>query len=273
MKLLATLSKLWLIVLIVLSSVVSVFFYNYSIETHVDKILETPSWSAPFGRDHLGRNLFLRSFDATKVSVGLGVLSSLISLAIGVVIGGLAAYTRKHKLDFGMRIIELYAAFPNLIMMVLLFTVFNEVFPGLGSNLSLVLAVSLSMWTSFARMTRNLLVQEIEKNYVVAAKSIGAGALRVLGFHLWPNFKSIMLVTWGLHLPQFLMFEGAMSFLGFGVQAPNSSWGVLLGEGWKMVSTYPHLMLFPSLVLFLTVFSLNILVRIPSSLTGQPSSL
>jgi oligopeptide transport system permease protein len=261
MKYLVRLSWLWMILVLALSFFIGLFMSESVTQTNISAVLAVPNWSQPFGTDSLGRSLFLRTFDAAKLSLGLGFVSSFLAVLFGAVIGGWAAIKQNSYGNLILRAVEIYASLPNLVLMAVLFVFLNSVFPNISVPLVLAVTVALATWPSFARITRNALTQELAKPYIEAARSVGAGSSRILFFHLWPNFKPVLLLTWGLQLPNFLLFEGALSFLGFGVQPPEASWGLLMQEGWKTLSSHPHLMLFPAVVLWLTVFSANLIVN------------
>jgi oligopeptide transport system permease protein len=122
----------------------------------------------------------------------------------------------------------------------------------------LAVAISLGSWMTFARLTRNLVLREKNLLYVEAAVAVGAGPGRILTREILPNILPSLLVMFGLQIPNFLLFESFLSFLGLGVQPPLSSWGILIQEGWKSMLAYPYLLACPALILFLTVLSLNL---------------
>jgi oligopeptide transport system permease protein len=252
---------LWLGFVILFSLVIGLFYSEQVFATNISEVLQKPSLFKPFGTDTLGRNLFLRTFDAAKLSLGLGVASSFLAAVLGSMVGAWSAIKSASYGHALMRAIEIYASLPNLVLMAVLFVFFSAKFPTFPVAPLLAVTVALATWPTFARMARNTLSQELAKPYIEAARSVGAGSIRILFFHLWPNFKPMLLLTWGLQVPNFLLFEGSLSFLGFGVQPAQTSWGLLLQEGWKTLSSHPHMMLGPSLVLWLTVFSANLLAN------------
>lgn len=254
----------FVIALLVASVWISVAPPADTFETNAMKALEAPGVDTLLGRDSLGRNLFYRIIEGARVSILIGVISSLLAFAIGIVIGGGVSVLPKKLETISLRGIELVLALPNLMIMAILFLLLQTIFgDGVSEFVLITGALALGSWMSTARMTRNLFRVEMAKDYVEGAKAIGASRMRIVWRHVFPNILSTLIVFWSLQIPQALLAEGALSFLGFGVKSPHVSWGLLLQEGWKSLTNYPHLLLAPSFALFLTVFSLNILLRPP----------
>ncbi|MEN0060284.1 MAG: ABC transporter permease subunit, partial [Bdellovibrio sp.] len=126
--------------------------------------------------------------------------------------------------------------------------------------LSLCVAISATHWMTIARVTRGMVMEIKRKPYVEAAQALGGRPLHILFRHILPNMASTILILWALQIPTTILNESFMSFIGLGVQPPYTSWGLLVREGWKTLSSFPHLLLLPSLILFLTVWSIHILL-------------
>jgi oligopeptide transport system permease protein len=236
-------------------------FPQMSYETAISQSLEGPFQSSFLGRDSLGRDLFLRILQGAQISLGLGLSSSLMAMFFGLVYGGLAAMGPSQMDAFLMRISEVLMSLPSLMLMAVLALVLQNQLQTSNQFLVLFWVLSLTSWMSVAKLTRNLIRQEQSQDYVEAARAIGASKFRIFHKHLVPNLVSPVLIYWSLQIPHAILAEGLLSFLGFGVKSPAISWGALLQEGWTALASYPHLLLAPALILFLTVLALNILLE------------
>lgn len=238
----------------------SYFQMEQAFQTDVTAALEKPSPAAWLGRDSLGRDLLMRIFHGAQVSVGLGIISSLAAMVVGILIGAFSALSPKVIDQSCMRIVEVLMSLPSLMLMAVLAMIFRTQM--IDGNFALIFWVLVfGSWMPMARITRNLILQERQKEYVEAAVAIGAGPSRIFFRHLLPNLVSPILVYWSLQVPPAILAEGMLSFLGFGVQSPGVSWGALLQEGWKTLANYPHLLFGPSAFLFFTVLSINVLLE------------
>jgi len=262
MKVLKIFSLFYLSTLILFFLIYPFLMSHESIEPHISQALQLPSWQFPFGTDSLGRDLFSRVILGARISFLMGILCSLFALAIGFLVGSFSGFWGGWVDQIIMRVIEILMSLPQLVTIGFVLLYFHQLQfseSAWASLMGLVLAISLASWMTFARVIRGQILREKELPYIEAAKAIGASPVRIIIRHVFPNIFPSMLVLLGLQIPNFLLFEGFLSFVGFGVQPPTPSWGVLLNEGWKTLTVYPHLLLFPAGVLFLTIFSVNIL--------------
>lgn len=235
-------------------------FTQVETSTDIHLALEKPFESSFLGRDSLGRDLLPRIFQGAQVSVGLGLSSSLMALVIGLFYGALAALSGKYADHVLMRIAEVLMALPSLMLMAVLAVVLQTQVPA-HPYAVIFWVLALGSWMPMARLTRNLILQEKVQDYTEAAKAIGARPSRIFLRHILPNLLSPLLIFWSLQVPHAILAEGLLTFLGFGVKSPGISWGALLQEGWKTLASYPHLLLAPSLFLFLTILSVNVLLE------------
>jgi len=228
--------------------------------TDISNSLQTPNWTAWFGKDSLGRDIFSRILQGAQISILLGLASSLGALAIGVGYGAISALSAKWLDSILMRFCDIAMSLPSVMLMAILAIILQTLMP--EHELIVMFGVlTFGSWMSFARVSRNLILKEKSQDYVEAARAIGASPIRIFFRHLTPNLTSSLLIYWSLQVPHAILAEGLLSFLGFGIKSPGISWGALLQEGWKTLSSYPHLLLGPALFLFLTVLSLNILLE------------
>jgi oligopeptide transport system permease protein len=252
--------SLFFLVLLIGGIFWSIFFPESGVLTDISSTLAPPSWHSWMGRDSLGRDLLNRIFQGAQVSVGLGLSSSIFSLIIGFLFGSCAALGPRKLDAVMMRFTEVLMALPSLMVMAVLALLLQT--QGSGSHLWVLFwTLTLGSWMPVSKLTRNLILQEKSRDYIEAAQAIGVSPSRILLRHLFPNIVSSLLTYWSLQVPHAILAEGLLSFLGFGVRSPGVSWGALLQEGWKTLASYPHLLLGPSLFLFLTVLSLNILLE------------
>lgn len=251
------LSVFYVFIFILTVGFVFIFFSQSINENHVDEALRSVSLSHFFGTDSLGRDLFARTMTGAFSSLLIGMSCSVVAMVIGVIYGGFSALVGGWLDQIMMRFMEILIATPQMITMGLVLLYFSS--RGTSSIPSLIIAISLSTWTSFARLTRNLSLREKKLPYVEATIAIGARPAHIFFKSILPNLLPSILVLLGLQLPNFLLFESFLSFVGVGVRSPDASWGILLQEGWRTMSVYPHLLIFPALILFMTVFSLNVI--------------
>jgi len=254
------LSSAVFLILLLIGTFVTLAFDSTA--THVEIALQGPSAQHWLGADSLGRDLSLRILGGARVSLMMGLACSLLSALIGIVLGTLAGARGGWLDNFVMRFAEVLSALPQLITIGLLVIFLLQVDPfksPTSSFVALILAISLGSWTLMARTVRHLVAREKSLPYSESAVAIGASGLRIAFRHWLPNLAPSLLVLIGLQLPNFLLFESFLSFLGVGLQPPTPSWGLLLQEGWRSMTVSPHLLLLPAGLLFVTVLSLNLI--------------
>lgn len=214
-----------------------------------------------FGTDSLGRSLLFRCLYGVYISLITGLAGVLLAFIIALFFGALAGYFGSWLDRAISRVMEILISLPSLVVMALLYLVIESSL-GLRDQpvFLLILVLGLSSWMSMARFIRNLILKEKNEQYIESAKALGASDLRIFLRHILPNIFSSLIIFVSLQIPQALMAEGLLSFLGFGIQAPQISLGSLLQDGWKTMSTFPHLLIGPGVILFLTVFSIYYLL-------------
>jgi len=212
-----------------------------------------PNASYWFGTDNLGRDLFTRVWDGGRISLLIGLLTSVICLAIGVFYGGISGFAGGRVDNVMMRLLEVLYSIPFMLY-VLLFMV--TLGPGLKT---ILIALGITYWMDMARVVRGQVLSLKEQEYVLAARGLGAGTWRILTRHLIPNTMGPIIVTATLLVPQAIFTEAFLSFLGLGVSAPMASWGVLASNGIDSLSVYPWQLFFPALFISLTMLAFNFL--------------
>lgn len=209
-----------------------------------------------FGTDQTGRDVLARMIYGTRVSLTVGFAATFISLFLGTILGLLAGY-KGGKLDlYLMRFVEIVICFPTFLLLLILMSILLDS----GSRQSILLVtgvIGLTSWTGLARMVRGETLKERNMGYIRNCESLGVPTGRILFRHLLPNVASPIFVAFTFEVAGAILAESSLSFLGFGVQDPTSSWGELLRQAFPDPLTYWHLMFFPGLAIFLAVCSFN----------------
>ena len=250
---LALASLIFLSLVSVVATFAPVFTHqSYEIQ-NIDEKLETPSGHHWMGTDTLGRDLYSRVIYGARMSLAVGVLTALLSLSVGTLVGAIAGF-RGGKVDSVlMRVVDLFYIFPSLLIAILLTVFFGRGFFGI------LVALSLTSWVTHARLVRNLVMQAKEMLYVESARSLGVTNVRILFRHILPNILGPIIVSLTFQIPTNIMSESFLSFIGLGLEPPYSSWGTLANEGFRAMKSFPHLILFPGTVLFVTLVAFNAL--------------
>ena len=255
-------SILYLALLLLASLTVSLFSNGSWNDSSMGEVLLTPNFHHWLGTDSLGRDLLLRILHGTQASLLTALLAMVVALFIGASLGVLSGWWGGIRDQALMRFVEVFLSFPQIVFISLILITIRKQTGSLSQTemvASLVLAQALTSWMIFARIARNLVLQEKNKTYIEAATALGGTSLRILWYHILPNIFSTLVVFAGLQVSNYILFESFLSFVGVGFQPPLSSWGLLIQEGWRTLSVYPHLILAPSAVLFLTILSLNLI--------------
>ncbi|MCB0218835.1 MAG: ABC transporter permease [Chrysiogenetes bacterium] len=230
--------------------------YSYG-GLYPDAILLPPDGGHLFGTDRLGRDLLSRVLYGTRVSVLIGVTAALGSSVIGFFYGALAGLAGKRTEGALMRVVDAVYGLPELLLIVLLSLIFGR------GPLSLAMALAMVGWTRIARIVRGEVLRIRVQQYYESSLALGVGFWRRLIRYVLPNLLSPLLVATTLSIPLAILTESVISFIGLGINDPYSawgtSWGTLAREGWQGLRTYPHLLLFPSLAIFATALSFNLL--------------
>jgi len=226
----------------------------YSYETQdTARVLESPSIAHLMGTDSLGRDLFSRVLYGIRLSIVVGLLTSLAAVVIGGIYGGISGYWGGRIDAWLMRIVDVTYALPDILLVILITVAIGRGFWGI------FLALTLVSWVTVARLIRGEVLRLREMSYVESARANGAGDGRILLRHILPNTLGPLIVTLAFRIPAAVLAESTLSFIGLGLAPPYSSLGVLANDGWGAIRFYPHLMVFPGIVLFLMILAFQFL--------------
>ncbi len=223
-----------------------------------------PSADHPFGVDQLGRDVFARVLYGARVSLEVAIIATAISVFIGVVLGMIAGYYRGY-IDTGIsRLIDVLLAFPILLLGIGLASACSLGNGCLGGAIKpgltvVIFVIAFVNWTYIARIIRGQVLSLREKEFVDAARSLGASNRRIIFREILPNLVAPIIVYSTLIIPQNILFEAALSFLGVGIQPPDASWGQMLADATSIFDTAWWYMTFPGAALLLTVLAFNLL--------------
>ncbi len=212
-------------------------------------ISEAPNGAHWFGTDQLGRDAFSRVVYGARTSLVVGLATQLIVLAIGLPIGAIAGYLGRRADNLIMRSVDVIYAFPDLLFIILLRSVFG------GSVFMVFLAIGIVSWTTIARLARAQVLALKEMEYVKASHAVGAGPGWVLTRHILPNAWGPIIVAVTFAIPRAIFAEAALSYIGIGVKPPTASWGSMIQDGYAVVFAAPHLVLFPALAIALVMLA------------------
>lgn len=215
--------------------------------------LAAPSADHLLGTDEMGRDVLTRLLYGSRISLAVGVIPTLISLLLGIVLGMTAGFLGGKADYLIMRLADVMLAFPSLLLaMVIMYTLGDGV-------VNIFLALSLVGWASVARVVRSETISLKESEYVEAARSMGVRPVRIMLRHILPNCLPSLIVLFTLNIPSAILSESSLSFLGIGIQLPNSSWGLMVNMGRQFLYNAPWISLAPSAAIMLVVLACNFL--------------
>jgi peptide/nickel transport system permease protein len=212
-----------------------------------------PTAAHPLGFDEIGRDILSRTIYGARVALMVGLTATGLSLLIGVTVGALAGYLGGWIDMILSRIVDALMAFPLLVLLVALAAAFR---PSLRVA---IIVIGVTAWAQYARVVRAEVLSLRERDFVLAARASGASSLRIIFRHLLPNVLGLVIVLASLSVAGVILAESSLSFLGLGTQPPDASWGSMLSTGRTYILSYPHIALFPGLMITITVLAFNLL--------------
>ena len=205
----------------------------------------------PLGTDNLGRDMLSRLLYGGRISILIGLTGTVTSMLLGVVLGSIAGYAGGSLDSLIMRCVDILYGLPYMLVVIILMALFGR------NILNLFVAVALISWLTLCRVVRGQVISLKHSEFVEAARAMGAGPARIIFRHLTPNTLGVIVVFSTLMVPQFIMTESFLSFLGLGVSAPLASWGSLVAEGAGVMELYPWQLLGPAIAMTLFLFAMN----------------
>ena len=218
----------------------------------LNAILNTPSSLYWLGNDDLGRSILARLLHGVEVSLLVALSVTAVTMTVGVLIGLLAGFYGGRVDQVLMQVTDVFLAFPGILLAIAFAAVLG---PGL---LNLMIALSLTGWVSYARLTRGQTLSLRDRQHVLAALSLGASVPRLIGKHILPLLTSVLVVEATYSLASVMIAEASLSFLGLGIQAPNASWGAMLRDGVRYMLVAPHYVLIVGLSLMSLILAINL---------------
>jgi peptide/nickel transport system permease protein len=221
---------------------------------------QAPSWAHPMGTDELGRDLLTRVLFGGRISLAVGLMVVGITLSVGVTFGALAGYFGGWLDIILMRLTDAALTLPAFLVLILLSAILREIeLPFFQRNnvVSIALVIGLLGWMTFARLVRASFLTLRELDYVTASRSLGGSSFWIIVRHILPNSVGPIIVESTLELGYAIIEESGLSFLGFGIQPPTPSWGNLLSNAQDNFTRFPWLAIFPGLMIFLAIISVN----------------
>jgi len=229
-------------------------------KSDVGESLQAPTWQHWMGTDALGRDLLTRVLYGGRISLTVGLMVVAITLIIGISMGVIAGYVGGIVENILMRITDAALTLPSLLVLILLSAILREVeLPIFHRNSVITIAVVIGLlsWMTFARLVRAACLTIREMEFVTASRSLGASHIRLILRHILPNIVGPIIVESTLELGYAIIEESGLSFLGFGIQPPTPSWGNLLSNAQENFLKHPWLAIFPGLMIFITIISVN----------------
>ena len=215
--------------------------------------LQNPSFKYPFGTDQLGRCVFSRIVCGSRYSLFYSFTVLVITLIVGLPVGMIAGYVGGNWDTVIMRVIDIFLAMPSFIIVLAIAGSFGT------SGRNLILAMSMSYWANYARVSRALTLKIKGESYFQALKAGGLSNVRIIFKHVLRNIMPSIIALATVEIGSIILSIAGYSFIGLGVQAPNPEWGIMLSESKPFIQTFPQLMMYPGLTIMLIVFGVNML--------------
>jgi oligopeptide transport system permease protein len=250
----AAIASVVILALITLACVAGPWVLPYEFDTaDWDAMKLPPAWQGfhIWGTDESGRDLLVRCLIGGRISLMVGILATICSVAVGIAWGATAGFLGGKIDNFMMRVVDMMYAIPYLLIAILLVTILGREF------YLVVLAITAFSWMDMARVVRGQTLSLRSREFVEAARAIGVPTRRIIFAHIVPNLLGIVVIYTTVTVPAVILTESVLSFLGLGIQEPMTSWGVLIHDGAGVMEAAPWLLLFPCAMLSLTLYCFN----------------
>jgi peptide/nickel transport system permease protein len=210
------------------------------------------SWDYPLGTDNLGRDVLSRIFVGARVSLSIGIVVVLLAGVVGTALGIVAGYYQRWIGSTIMRLVDVELAFPALLLALTILALAG------ASPRTIIIVLTINTWMIFCRITRDSVLAIRTTTYIEAAETVGCSPARIMWHHLLPNLAPALLTLSTLEFARVVLAEASLSYLGFGVQPPGTSWGLMIADGQKYVSSAWWTVTFPGVALAVTVLAINL---------------
>ncbi|MGH2562671.1 MAG: ABC transporter permease [Thermomicrobiales bacterium] len=270
----AFISAIFILIIAAMAVVVPEFSSTGYAEQNYDVVTQGPSRTHPMGTDQLGRDIMIRLIFGARISLTVGIVVQLVILIVGVPIGLIAGYTGGKTDTAIMRAVDVLYALPSLLFVIIIMTylrgtldsdpsgfwhAISQLDGKTGGLVGVYVGLGLISWLTVARIVRANTMSLKEKEFIEAARGLGASHRRLMGRHLLPNTIAPIVVATTLGIPGAILSEAGISFLGLGVLPPMPSWGLMISEAIPNLRAHPHMLIFPATALSLTVLAFNFL--------------
>lgn len=243
----------FVVLALVLIAIFAPIVAPYSPYEKVGRRADPPTSEFLLGNDEIGRDVLSRLIYGTRVALIVGIGAILIAVCIGVVIGATAGYFGGKVDTILSRVVDTLMAFPLLALLVTLSALFAP------SIVNVVIIIGVTVWASYARLVRADVMSLKQREFVLAARSVGVGDARIIGRHILPNIVGPVIILASLDIGSIIILESALSFLGLGVRPPTPSWGGMLSAGRSLMRNAPHIAIAPGIAIMVTVLAFNLL--------------
>ena len=247
--------SLVILLLIVEMIIVRPYLSGYAFEEmDTTAINQTPSAAHWFGTDELGRDIFSRVWQAGRVSLAIGLTGAFVCTLLGCIYGGIAAYFGGIVDDIMMRIVEILYSIPYLVIVILISIITDSKSIG-----SMLVAMCLTGWCDVARLVRGQMLQLKSQEFVMAANALGVSPWKTIMKHMIPNTLNVVIISITFDIPRYIFAEAFLSYVGLGVQPPDTSWGALASAAQQNFMFYPYQLFFPAVLIALTMLTFTLL--------------
>jgi oligopeptide transport system permease protein len=214
-------------------------------------ILLDPSWSHPFGTDELGRDVFARMLYGARTSLAVGLFTQIIVLAVGLPVGAISGSIGGRVDNLLMRFVDIMYGFPDILLIILLSAALRGTgFANLGGGIFVIfLAIGLVNWVSISRLVRGQILSLKQRDFITAARAMGASGRYITSRHLIPNALGPIIVAVTFGVPRAIFAEAALAYIGIGVKPPTPSWGAMIKDGFNLMLSYPHMVIIPAIAI------------------------
>jgi oligopeptide transport system permease protein len=242
------------IILLALAAIFAPLLTPYTFaKQNLNEILVGPSWAHPMGTDQLGRDTFARLLYGARTSLAVGIFTQFIVICIGLPIGAIAGYAGGKVDNYIMRFVDVMYAFPDILLIILLRSIFG------GSIFMIFLAIGLVAWVNVSRLVRGQILSLKSRDFVTASRAMGGMGRYITWRHLLPNSLGPVIVSITFNVPRAIFTEAALSYIGIGVQPPTPSWGAMIQDGFNLIFAKPYMLLFPAIALALLMLAFTFL--------------